>query len=690
MHANLSETQRSLQLLYEPGDCVELRAFNARATLNGYYKNLQQLAADACQLNSELQPPAQCYVVLNPVLPALHSKRADECWRCGKGDGTKDSQVVCRKWLLVDCDPVKPDRGISATDQERAATEQLAKQVYRYLTTECGLPAPVVATSGNGFWLLLRLADFANDNCSRWALRRFLVLIADRFDNRAAVVDRTTFNAAQLVKLLGTVARRGSNTAERPHRLSQVLSVPKSIVPITWEQLTAITGAPPADNNQSPAAMIPTDGACWNIEQLLIDRQIEYTEDREYVSASGECATRYELVTCPWEPEHSRSAFIIQFASGAVAAGCLGNRCAGKGWPQLKETWGLPNGSGITAKDIILPAQARQPADLVIVRSQDVLPEPIAWLWQDRFVIGGVNLCAGRGGIGKTYFLCDLVSRITNPALCAPNGQPLRHGRVLYSTGEDHISKVIEPRMRQHGVDRSRLEYIKGIPAGRYVQLLDVIANCDLMRDALRQRPDTIALVLDPISSFQGDLDSNKVTSVRRFTAVLTQLSEEFNIAVIGIHHFNKGKREIAGDSISGSHAYRDAARSIWLFALDDNDPGRRLMVCDKHNWAEQRPLGLAYRIEAGRIQYEAEPLDMTADELLVQGTQKSLDIACAWLVAQLSTGPQSATNIQIAATVKGIPERTLNRAKKCLSIVSTKDGNRWIWSLPTATEQLK
>ena len=173
--------------------------------------------------------------------------------------------------------------------------------------------------------------------------------------------------------------------------------------------------------------------------------------------------------------------------------------------------------------------------------------------------------------------------------------------------------------MQQHNADRTRLEYIKGLPDGPYVRLLDVIEHCDLLRDALRQRPDTVALVLDPISSFQGGTDSNKVSQVRRFTAVLTQLSEEHDLAIIGIHHFNKGKRDVAGDSISGSHAYRDAARSIWLFALDSEDPTRRLMVCDKHNWAEERPLGLAYRIENGRIQYEAEPLDMSADELLAQ-----------------------------------------------------------------------
>jgi len=449
--------------------------------------------------------------------------------------------------------------------------------------------------------------------------------------------------------------------------------------------MAAIVEPFPADQGASPTAAQPvTVRDALYIDAVLKQQGVEYSRDDQYRTASGEVATRYELSVCPFDPGHDdRSAWAICWPNGSIAAGCQHDGCAGKGWPELRQLWGLPG--DITASDIILPSSQPQ---LLIVRSLDVDPEQIGWLWEDRFVVGGINLCAGRGGIGKTYFLCDLVARITNTQLMAPNGQPLRHGRVLYSTGEDHIAKVVEPRMQQHDVDRNFLEYIKGLPDGPYVQLLNVIQHCDLLRQALQVRPDTVALVLDPISSFQGGTDTNKVGDVRRFTAVLTQISEEYNIAVIGIHHFSKAKRDVAGDAISGSHAYRDAARSIWLFALDGSDPTRRMMVCDKHNWAEHCPLGLAYRIVNGVIQYEAEPLSMTSDELLVQGTQQPLDVACAWLLAKLSTGPQPAINMQIAATAERISDRTLKRAKKRLGIVSTKEGDHWIWSLPAITDQ--
>ncbi len=349
----------------------------------------------------------------------------------------------------------------------------------------------------------------------------------------------------------------------------------------------------------------------------------------------------------------------------------------------------MPASEGITAADIILPAQQQillPRPELLIVRSHDVQTEQVGWLWQERFVVGGINLCCGRGGIGKTFFLCDLVARITNDSLTAPNGQPLRHGRVLYSTGEDHIGKIIEPRMQAHGVDRERLEYIKGLPSGDYCQLLDVLQHADVLRDAISKRPDTVAIVLDPISSFQGGADSNKVSAVRQFTAVLTQISEEFDIAIIAIHHFSKAKRDAAGDAISGSHAYRDAARAIWLFALDAEDRDRRLMVCDKNNWAEHHPDGLAYRIVNGRIEYELDPVLMTSDELLSQPACRPVDIAVSWLIARLTAGRQPAIDIQAAAALENISDRTLTRAKKKAEVQSLREGDCWYWHLPDDT----
>jgi hypothetical protein len=47
---------------------------------------------------------------------------------------------------------------------------------------------------------------------------------------------------------------------------------------------------------------------------------------------------KWVLARCPWNPDHTdRSAFVIQFPSGAVAAGCHHNACQGKNWHDLRD-----------------------------------------------------------------------------------------------------------------------------------------------------------------------------------------------------------------------------------------------------------------------------------------------------------------------------------------------------------------
>ena len=43
----------------------------------------------------------------------------------------------------------------------------------------------------------------------------------------------------------------------------------------------------------------------------------------------------------PWNPEHTnRAAYLVQFASGAIAAGCHHHGCAGKDWHALRRLYG--------------------------------------------------------------------------------------------------------------------------------------------------------------------------------------------------------------------------------------------------------------------------------------------------------------------------------------------------------------
>src|SRR5205085_7089079 len=94
-----------------------------------------------------------------------------------------------------------------------------------------GWPMPILADSGNGFHLLYRVDLPADDN---GLVKAVLEALGDRFDTPAVTVDRKVFNPARIVKLYGTLARKGDHIEDRPHRWASLLETPDrlGIVPV--------------------------------------------------------------------------------------------------------------------------------------------------------------------------------------------------------------------------------------------------------------------------------------------------------------------------------------------------------------------------------------------------------------------------------------------------------------------------
>ncbi len=212
------EIRRTVSSLYEPGDVVEVRAFNeAGWTRSGYFDDYDLLASAAAGLDRE---GWQVYVTLNPVNAALLARASNRVKDRPKAT-TSDRDVAWRRWLLVDIDPVRPS-GVSATGEEKLAARLKAAEVEDYLR-EKGWPQPIVADSGNGFHLVYR-TDLPNNQESAWLVKGALEALAFRFDDEGATIDRAVHNAARIVRLYGSTTRKGDDTPDRPHRRSGIIT----------------------------------------------------------------------------------------------------------------------------------------------------------------------------------------------------------------------------------------------------------------------------------------------------------------------------------------------------------------------------------------------------------------------------------------------------------------------------------
>ena len=158
-----------------------------------------------------------CYITLNPVHPDLLAQCANRL-DISKDDLTKDKHIVKRTRLLIDVDPVRQGK-VSATDAEWRAALATGKAIREELRA-FGFGSCWAGSSGNGSHTQY-IIDIPNDPASDELVKTFLQALAHKFNSPACDVDCSVWNASRICKLYGTLATKGDNTADRPHRLAQ-------------------------------------------------------------------------------------------------------------------------------------------------------------------------------------------------------------------------------------------------------------------------------------------------------------------------------------------------------------------------------------------------------------------------------------------------------------------------------------
>ena len=320
----------AMGVLLEPKSVAELRAPGAQGrTVSGYFDDHSRLAKAAAGL-SERAPGV--YVTLNPVRPELLARAVNKVVQFAKNT-TRDSDILSRRWLGLDFDPVRPP-GISSTEAEHEAALERARRCTDWLSAK-GWPAPVSADSGNGAHLLYRL-DIPHDAERTDLVKHCLQALALLFDDDQVIVDLSTYNASRIWKVYGTLAAKGDNTPDRPHRLARLLDVPSRVEVVSSELLAQLAArVPPAPKGHSSKANIPLAG--WiSRHQISVVSEGPWNGGRKWI-----------LNPCPWNPEHTnRSAFLVQLAGGAIAAGCHHASCADKDWAALRELFDADQKAG--------------------------------------------------------------------------------------------------------------------------------------------------------------------------------------------------------------------------------------------------------------------------------------------------------------------------------------------------------
>jgi hypothetical protein len=234
------EVCRAFSVLVDRDQRCEFRALHSRRS-----EVCRGADPDAAVKAAErLSGGGALYYTVNPVRPDLVG-------------AASDPDIVRRRLLMIDVDANRP-ADVSATDAEKAQSLALAERV-RKLLAEQGWPNPVVIDSGNGYHLLYRV-DLPNDAATDDLVKRLLRHLAKLLDTPGAKIDKAVYNASRIAKLPGTWARKGANTAERPHRMCRLVSVPTPLEVVPAETIAQTAGAgepvpPPAGSRKKQSAL---------------------------------------------------------------------------------------------------------------------------------------------------------------------------------------------------------------------------------------------------------------------------------------------------------------------------------------------------------------------------------------------------------------------------------------------------
>jgi len=264
--ADLAEIQRALALLVDGVFEIRIPKAGRHRTIRGYFNELETAARAVSAWSGKV--PA-VYLTLNPVNPALLARASNRLETYAETT-TSDSDILQRRWLLIDLDPKRP-AGISSSAAEHTAALKRAEAIYTWLHDQ-GWPEPIMADSGNGAHLLYRIA-LTHDVENTQTIQQTLKALAARFDTPAVSVDTSVYNASRISKLYGTWTCKGDDTADRPHRLSRILSAPVEPEPVALDLLEELARQAPAEPRRPTPEPRSTSGDFFaQVNQAAMDR----------------------------------------------------------------------------------------------------------------------------------------------------------------------------------------------------------------------------------------------------------------------------------------------------------------------------------------------------------------------------------------------------------------------------------
>lgn len=609
------EIRKAVAILHPDENKVfEVRFLDGKKIWAGVFKDADTLI-ETLQNNSMVPYGATGYITLNKLDEACYARSHQNKIMYNPLPMVSDDNALHYFWFLIDLDPVRIS-GISSTNDELILSQEKAKEIMEYLKNR-GWPDPVVARSGNGTHLLYRIYFKCTPEAKKMvdnALKALDLLFGDD----KVHVDLTVGNPGQITKLYGTVARKGADTPERPHRWSKLLLVPEKneLVPMAYlESLAQLIPQP-----EKPQKYNKYNPSSFDLREWLDEHGVQTGDEIKYKDG-----IKWFLDHCPFNSEHKgRDAAVFQMSNGAVGFHCYHNSCAGYHWRDFRlfyepdaykpkeekaavpnylaskpENFGKKNAADMpdsnepyfrTTEEI---RQRVVPDEAHIMTGIDGIDTRMIGLKK-----GYVSVLSGLRSAGKSSLLSQLVLNCRQQGMkCAffsgeSNDKTVLKWLQLQAAGKNHV----------HGTQYEKVFYPNdeaAIAVSQWLNDFVYIYNNDkgnqfaaieeqLHKVVSEKKLDLV--LLDNLMALDIDsLDKDQYIAQKKFVNELKRIAVSMNIHILFVAHPRKSLGYLRMNDISGSADLSNAADNVFIIHRVDED--YKHMTQQFLRWKDSNPI---------------------------------------------------------------------------------------------------
>lgn len=313
----------------------------------------------------------------------------------------------------------------------------------------------------------------------------------------------------------------------------------------------------------------------------------------------------------------------------------------------------------------------------------------VSWLWEPYIPLGGLSICVGDPGIGKSSFAFALAAAVSRGY--GEGGFPKQEpGKVLLYCLEDDPEKIIRGRLEDNGADMENV--IDGtydaVECPQGIAPPMTLAKMQAIVSGAKTIPGVKLVVFDPVVEwFPAHRSMNTGNEARDILRLFRSLAEDCGCGVLVLGHPNKQTGNSLMYRVAGSIDFSAVARS-GMYAAKLPDVEECALIHFKQNWG-RKGSAIGYQIDdEGKFHFTGTS-DVTEEMLAATETRqapvtaKELDRCIAWLDEIIDEIGLPSKTVFSLGKDEGFSERTIKRAKaKRPSIKARPDGEVWKWRL--------